>query len=140
MRSVVLDASAVLAWLLPTQATDAANAFLEQSDATTFEAPAIFDWEVRNVLLTYERRGLSTVERYDRAVANYLALNVTLHPLIVDMDGLAALAQKARLSLFDASYLALALEQDWPLASRDEALLIVAARSGVKCFDLRATT
>jgi predicted nucleic acid-binding protein len=51
-----------------------------------------------------------------------------------------ALARRTGLSLFDAAYLALALDQEWALASRDEALLAVAAKTGLRCFDLRSAT
>jgi predicted nucleic acid-binding protein len=66
------------------------------------------------------------------------AKEVNLRPPVLDIDQIAALARRTRLSLFDASYLALALDQSWPLASRDEALLTVASEAGVECFDLRS--
>lgn len=140
MRSVVVDASAALAWVLPSQATPAAGAMLDQANSLHFEAPAIFDWEVRNVLLKVERRGAIPPEEHDEALLFYAALNVQLHAPAIDMDELGALARANRLSLFDAAYLALAVEHGWPLASRDDALLKAAASAGIECFDLRATT
>ena len=137
MKSVVLDASAALAWLLPSQVTDAASAFLGGGDVMIFEAPAIFEWEVHNVLVGMMRRGLLTDQQYDRASANYGRLNVQLHASVAGIEELASLAREVRLSLFDASYFALALDQGWPLASRDEALLTAASEAGVECFDLR---
>ncbi|WP_436030640.1 type II toxin-antitoxin system VapC family toxin [Caulobacter sp. LjRoot300] len=139
MRSIVLDASAALAWLLPSQATDAATAFLDQADAIVFEAPAIFEWEVCNVLVGMARRGLLPGERYERAFRNYRRLDVQLHAPAMEIEDLASLARALRLSLFDVSYFALALDQGWPLASRDETLLTVAAACDLECFDLRAT-
>jgi predicted nucleic acid-binding protein len=137
VRTVVLDASAALAWILPRQATSAA-ALLKDSNSLIFEAPDIFEWEVRNVLLTLDRRGVFLEGDYDAAVAIYDSLEVNLRPPVLDIDQIAALARRTRLSLFDASYLALALDQSWPLASRDEALLTVASEAGVECFDLRS--
>ena len=139
MRSVVLDASAALAWLLPSQATESASAFLGQGDAMFFEAPAIFEWEVYNVLVGMVRRGLLADEEYQKALADYHRLDVRLHAS-ARMEDLASLSRTLRLSLFDTAYFALALDQDWALASRDEALLTAATVSGVQCFDLRATT
>jgi len=132
-----LDASAALAWILPTQATPGAAALLDQSSTLIFEAPDIFAWEVRNVLLTMDRRGVLADGEYDEALAIYDDLVVRLSPPVFEIKKLAVLARRARLSLFDASYLALALDRDWSLASRDEALLTVAKASGVDCFDLR---
>ena len=137
MSTVVLDASAALAWILPTQATPSAAALLNQSNGLIFEAPDIFAWEVRNVLLTMDRRGVLAAGEYDEALAIYDDLVVRLNPPVFEMDRLAVLARAARLSLFDASYFALALDQGWPLASRDEALLTAASEAGVECFDLR---
>ena len=140
MKTVVLDASAALAWILPTQATPAAAALLDQSGALIFEAPDIFAWEVRNVLLTMDRRGVLVDGEYDEALAIYDDLVVRLSPPVFEMDKLAVLARQARLSLFDAAYLALALDRDWALASRDETLLTVAKAAGVECYDLRMAT
>lgn len=134
----MLDASAALAWILPTQATPAAAALLDQSNTLIFEAPDIFAWEVRNVLLTMERRGVLADGEYDEAVAIYNDLVVRLSPPVFEMNRLAVLARETRLSLFDVSYFALALDRGWPLASRDEALLTIAVASGVECFDLRS--
>jgi predicted nucleic acid-binding protein len=139
VRGVVLDASAALAWILPKQATPAAAALLKESNSLDFAAPDIFEWEVRNVLLTLDRRGVLQDGDYDLAVAIYDSLEVRLGPPVLEVDQLAALARRSRLSLFDASYLALALDRDWSLASRDEALLAVAKAQGVECFDLRET-
>jgi predicted nucleic acid-binding protein len=140
VRSVVVDASAALGWVLPSQSTPVALEFLETAGSMSFEAPEIFEWEVRNVLLMMERRGPLAGQRYDGALATYEELRVRLNPFTSEVGDLAVLARKVRLSLFDASYLALALERDWPLVSRDEALLTVAKMAGVECFDLRATT
>ncbi len=106
----------------------------------TFEAPVIFEWEVRNVLLTMERRGPLAGQRYDKALADYDELQIRLNPPTGEIESLAAFAREVRLSLFDVCYLALAVDRNWALASRDDALLRVAAGSGVECFDLRAAT
>lgn len=140
MRSVVLDASAALAWLLPSQVTNAASVFLDQSDTMIFEAPAVFEWEVYNVLVGMVRRGLLTDERYENALGDYRRLDVQLHRSVAAIEELASLACTVRLSLFDTSYFALALDRGWPLASRDDALLAAAGEAGIECFDLRATT
>lgn len=137
MSTVVLDASAALAWILPTQATPAAAALLDQSNDLIFEAPDIFAWEVRNVLLALDRRGVLAAGEYDEALAIYHDLVVRLSPPVFELDRLAVLARAARLSLFDAAYFALALDRGWPLASRDAALLSAARAAGVECFDLR---
>jgi predicted nucleic acid-binding protein len=137
---VVVDASAALAWILPSQSTPVALKFLDNAGSMTFEAPAIFEWEVRNVLLMMERRGPLAGRRYDRALAGYDELQIRLNPLTGEIVSLTNLAREVRLSLFDVCYLALALDRDWALVSRDDSLLKVAAANGVECFDLRSAT
>lgn len=104
-----------------------------------FEAPAIFEWEVYNVLVGMVRRGLLPDEHYEKALADYRRLDVQLHASVAEIEELAFLARTVRLSLFDTSYFALALDRGWPLASRDDALLASAGVAGIECFDLRAT-
>jgi predicted nucleic acid-binding protein len=140
VRSVVIDASAALAWILPSQSSAVALEFLGNAGSMAFEAPAILEWEVRNVLLTMERRGPLGGSRYEKALADYDELQIRLNPPTGEVESLAAFAREVRLSLFDVCYLALAIDRNWALASRDEALLKVAAASGVECFDLRAAT
>lgn len=105
-----------------------------------FEAPGVFELEVYNVLVGMVRRGLLADEQYETALAAYHRLDVQLHASTAEIEELASLARTVRLSLFDTSYFALALDRGWPLASRDEALLAVAGEAGIECFDLRATT
>jgi predicted nucleic acid-binding protein len=47
------------------------------------------------------------------------------------------IATVAGVSLFDAAYLALAMERDAGLASRDSLLLAAATAAGIPVFDLR---
>lgn len=110
MTSVVLDASAALSWLLESQATPAADALLRDGDARTFEVPDIFAWEVLSVLLSMERRGSLSEAAYAQALAIYGRLDLRTNAPVTDMHDLAALARRTRLSLFDAAYLALAID------------------------------
>jgi predicted nucleic acid-binding protein len=136
MMVVVLDASAVLTWLLPSQATARGNRLLEKADEYEFIAPDVFQWEVANVLLTKARRGSISI----RDALDLLAgVEITFdHPLVgEEVRQLMDVAAVSGLSLFDAAYLALAIEQDAGLASRDGVLLKAAAGMGVDVVDLR---
>lgn len=136
MTLVVLDASAALAWLLPSQATAAAHRLLQQADDHAFIAPDIFLWEVANVLVA-KARGHSFVigEAFDQLDGIEIALD---HPLTDgEVRQLTGVATSAGLSLFDAAYLALAIERRGVLASRDTQLLSAATDVGVDVFDLR---
>lgn len=139
MTAVVLDASAALAWMLASQATAAADAFLLEADRVDLLAPAIFEWEVRNVLLSLDRRALLSQADYQAALDILRDLEVrTVPPLDVgELPVFAAFAREVGLNLFDATYLALAMELDCSLATRDTGLLQAARQAGVNVIDLR---
>jgi predicted nucleic acid-binding protein len=137
MTPVILDASAALAFLLAAQSTPAARSFLAESAEFEFLAPAIFTWEVTNVLQRHAIRGLSA-GAFEQALIELAELQVTVEPPMLDAEVqvLARDAFSLELSVFDAAYLKLAVDQGAALASRDARLLSVALRH-VKCFDLR---
>lgn len=136
MTLVVLDASAALAWMLPSQATPAASGLLEQADEHDFIAPDVFLWEVANVLLTKARGGSVVVAA---ALDQLDELNIDFDHAFstAEVRQLTDVAAVAGISLFDAAYLALAIEQDAVLASRDGPLLAAATAAGLPVFDLR---
>lgn len=55
----MLDASAVAAWVFPSQTTAASQSFLANIDDYALAAPYVFRWEVGNLLLVKGRsRGI----------------------------------------------------------------------------------
>ena len=136
MKTIVLDASTVLAWLLPSQATASADAFLLRADEFVFIAPHIFSWEVIHVLAV---RSQGQTFRLSAVLDQLETLAIEMDDALSqsEMRQLADVAMRSGLSLFDASYLALAIEHDAHLASRDGALLTAASAAGVDVFDLR---
>lgn len=136
MTTVVLDASAALAWLLPSQATVTANRLLEQADHHDFIAPDVFTWEVANVLMTKARsRSVVVADAFGQLAGIEIAFDPPLTP--DEIRQLVDIATVAGVSLFDAAYLALAMERDAGLASRDALLLAAATAAGIPVFDLR---
>lgn len=138
MTDFVIDASAVLSWIVPTQATDASVAFLAARDTQRFLAPYIMDWEIGNVLLTLLRRSALTPRDFGRARQEMAALSIEAQPPLAAeaLDDLLVMSFESGLSLFDMSYLKLAIEEGAALVSRDRQLLDAAARSGVECINL----
>jgi predicted nucleic acid-binding protein len=135
---IVLDASAVASWALPSQASDSAKQLLREAPRHSFIAPHIFPIEVRSVLLAAERRGGWT----STATATFLEDLNDLEIQTLRMDGrddLSSVLQTARelrLSLYDAFYLRLAEVEAAVLASRDKALLIACAQRNLAVLDL----
>lgn len=136
MMAVVLDASAALAWLLPSQATATADRLLARADDYAFIAPGVFVWEVANVLVVKARtQSIVVKDAFDQLDGYEIAFD---QPLTEgDVRQLADVATTAGLSLFDAAYLALAIERGAVLASRDKPLLSAATAAGVDVLDLR---
>lgn len=135
MRPVVVDASAAAAWLIRSQASVDADAFISHSGMQLI-APNIFAWEMCNLLRLFASRGAFEL---DAGLASLNALGVVLEPAISGqrVSELTRFAHGVRLSLFDAAYLALALEAEAELVSRDGHLLTVALANGIPCHDLR---
>jgi predicted nucleic acid-binding protein len=135
---IVLDASAVAAWALPSQHTKAAERLLLDSDRHRFLVPQIFPIEVRSLLLAAERR-----ERWGAAESEYVINELDeLDISVVRLDDpahlpdLMRLARVSGLSVYDAHYLMLAEREKAVLASRDRPLLAAADRRRVEQVDL----
>lgn len=133
MSHCVLDCSAALAWVLPGESDPATDVLLETVAATGAVAPALWPFEVANVLLMAERRGRIMLAERQQALA-------ILGELPIHIDGQAvarawkdtlAIAQTHRLTVYDASYLELAIRLGLPLASRDTELRAAASACGV---------
>ncbi len=122
----VLDASALLADLLGERIdrrdSSDLSALLEQHDAIV---PAIFMLEVLNVLVKVERR-----ERGKTALLDRRLQAVRDWPVTTDADTarylettILSLGRTHRLSIFDATYLELAMRLSLPLATFDAGLI-----------------
>ena len=134
----VVDASMAFAWVLPSQASPAANALLERIKAGAGGVVPMFWYlEVANGLLVVDRRKVITGNQRQRSLERLAALRLTVD------DGEAhnafgrtsALAEQHGLSVYDAAYLELALRRNLPLATRDRALRSAAQRSGIPGLD-----
>ncbi len=135
----MLDASAVAAWFVPGQRTDAADALLSEAHQHAFEAPHIFPVEVRNLLLKLERRGRLGAVSTTRALETLALYNLTVDaaPDTATHDVVLLLARREGLSVYDGLYLWQAMREGIVLASRDGALLAAAQRRSIEIRDLR---
>lgn len=125
---LVLDASIALAWLIPDETDPGCDALLPRVEAEGAAVPAIWALEVGNILLLAERRARITPAGRLAAQAMLLALPIEPQPAdtLSAWGDAAPLALRHRLSLYDATYLELALRRGLPLATRDKALAAAA--------------
>lgn len=127
--SVVLDASVAASFMLPDEQDDlsrTARAIITTRGAV---APAIFWYEIRNILLSNERCRRIDEATADRALRHIGALPIALRS--VDNDDVMGLARMHQLSAYDAAYLSLARHEGLPLLTYDRALATAAQREGV---------
>ena len=137
---IVLDASVFVAWVSPTQRTDAAMQLLADKARLRFIVPSIFQVEVRNVLLACERRDKWQIAESAEALAllDGLDLVVMPPPFGYELDEAFRVARAERLSMYDGLYLYEAQQHTAAIASRDRAMLAAAQRRGVSIVDVGA--
>lgn len=128
--SLVLDSSATLAWVFADETTDPIRQLFERVADDGAVVPSLWRLEVANSLTVALRRGRIDAEMRRDALADLGCLDI-----VVDQDTQANawgatldLADRFRLTVYDAAYVELALRRGLALATLDDAM-IVASRS-----------
>jgi predicted nucleic acid-binding protein len=130
--SLVLDSSATLAWIYGDETTAAIRALFDQVADAGSVAPDLWRLEVANSLTVAVWRNRIDAEYRRAALADLALLDIhadqqtgshawseTLH-----------LADRFRLTLYDATYLELAQRRKLPLATLDQELRTAARAAG----------
>jgi predicted nucleic acid-binding protein len=138
--SFVLDSSVSLAWCFEDEQTPAVMALLDRIIETGASAPLLWPLEVLNALFAAERR-----RRIDSAKRQKLAAFLRDLPVALDAEtavqaweATPRLAERFRLTTYDAAYLELAHRRRLPLASLDQELRVAASTIGVETLGLSA--
>lgn len=136
--SFVVDCSVAMAWCFADEATPATSLVLDRLVEEAAVVPPLWLLEVANVLILAERRG--------RIVAADLASYVELlFQLDIQIDAesparsfadVLSLAQRHRLTSYDAAYLELAVRLRLPLATLDAELRAAASAAGIELLGL----
>jgi predicted nucleic acid-binding protein len=131
--SVVLDASLTLSWYFEDERTPAADALLDRVTNTGAVAPSIWRFETANGFQMAIRR-----QRIDPGFRDRALFELARLPIAVDTGTDACvctttlqLADRYRLTVYDAVYLALAQRKALRLATLDGALRSAAASLGL---------
>ena len=135
---MVVDSSVTLTWCFEDEQTAASLALLEQVVEHGAVAPAVWPLEVLNALVMAERR-----KRVDAAQRQRLTGFLRDLPIALDAETAAQawsatvqLAERHRLTVYDAAYLELAQRRGLPLASLDNELRAAAEAVGVALVEL----
>jgi predicted nucleic acid-binding protein len=119
----VLDASLTLTWAFPDEwhvMAQRAREILESRGGKAI-VPRIWWYEVRNILIVNERRGRITPAGTAIFLKQIADLPIETAPA-PDERILLDLARQTKLTVYDAAYLALAIEEKLPIATLDQAL------------------
>jgi predicted nucleic acid-binding protein len=131
--SLVLDSSVALTWCFEDEHTPATAALLERIAENGAVAPTLWPLEVLNGLAMAERRGRLDAARRHRLAGFLRDLPVKLdhETAAQSWNVTASLAERFRLTLYDAAYLELAQRLSLPLASLDQELRAAGTALGV---------
>jgi predicted nucleic acid-binding protein len=134
--SLVLDNSVAMLWLLP-QSNPAgmalADKVLTQLQNDGAMAPSLWTLEAANVIAKCQRLGKITQAQASAFVALLEGLGIAIDASTSQraLHDTLDLARQFRLSAYDAAYLELALREQLPLATLDDALQNAARVAGV---------
>ena len=131
--TLVLDSSATLAWVYADETTAAIRRVFEQVADDGAIVPALWRLEVANSLTIAVRRGRIDADFRQAALTDLAFLDITAdhHTDARAWNETLALADRFRLTLYDAAYLELARRRDLPLATLDRELRNAARALGV---------
>ncbi len=122
MKTYVVDASFCLAFLLPDESAEVVTELFRQyvEHECIFIAPTLLPYEVGNGMMSALRRRRFTNKTAAQSMSSFLDLQIELFP--TDLEQSFLLSQKHDLSIYDASYLALAHQKNVSLLTFDRRL------------------
>src|SRR6516164_7014582 len=136
--SLVLDSSVTLAWAYSDEASPAVSHVLDLVSSHGAWVPSLWRLEVANVLEMGVRRG-----RHDAKFRDATLADLSLLPVNIDLEtekqawgATLRLAERHRLTLYDAAYLELAQRRGLPLASLDGELRAAAKSEDVVLLEV----
>jgi predicted nucleic acid-binding protein len=117
LSDFVLDASVVVKWFLPEPYAEEARR-LRRADLAV-EAPDLLLLEVPNVLWKHIMRGALALKTAQEAIEALAIAPINLRTAESLFTSAFRLATETRRSVYDCTYLSLAIEEDCPLVTAD---------------------
>jgi len=133
MKAIVIDSSATVAWVMEDERTPFSEQLLEeiQSGACNPFIVPLFWYEFRNMLISNVKRKRITEEEAVSSMRYMRSLQIEEREVPSD-DVVLDLGLRHGLTGYDASYLALAIEEQAILATNDKQLAEAALREGLE--------
>lgn len=130
----VLDASATMPFLFEQESDEHSRALEERVFAEGALVPALWYQEVSNTILTAFRRGRiseTDMNRHMREFVRY-PIEADMSPYSTITNTVFPIARAHNLTVYDATYVELAMRLDIPLASRDSRMRTAATNMGLE--------
>ncbi len=131
--SIALDTSATIAWVYAGETSRPVRAVFDQVMESGAWVPGLWRLEIANVLEMGVRRGRHDAAFREVTLADLALLSIQVDPHTNDRAWGATirLAERHRLTVYDAAYLELALRRGLPLATLDRELRVAATAENV---------
>ncbi len=128
---VVFDCSVTLAWFLKDERTAFTDSAFELLETAECWVPFVWRLEFPNALLFAERKKRIGREQRLEILDNAAQLYLRTDDVLADMRSLSELADRRGLTVYDASYLELAVRLGYDFITLDRELADAAAAEGV---------
>ena len=129
----IVDASIALAWFFKEERTKRTTSLLRRVAEEDAIVPCLWHYEVSSGLLMGIRRGRVPAEAAHDRLARLAQLRLEVDAHLVDrFSTIVQLATETQLSVYDATYLELAMRRNAPLATNDQSLARAATSKKVK--------
>ena len=125
MKHLVIDASVILKWYLPDEEFGAkALSLLHRhvGEEIALFAPTILPYEVLNALIVAERMGRIKKEVTSKSFNAFLKLDIGFIDPFIEYQDVLSLARSFNRSIYDASYLFLAMKNKTDFVTGDKRL------------------
>lgn len=129
--AIVFDCSVTLAWFLKDERTAFTDTAFELLETEECWVPYLWRLEFPNALLFAERKKRLGREQRLEILENAAQLFLRTDQALPDMRSLGAIADRRGLTVYDASYLELALRSGFDLITLDQQLAAAASAEGV---------
>jgi predicted nucleic acid-binding protein len=129
----VLDASVALAWCFPDERSPSTESLLERAAVSPSVVPQLWPLEVASSLLQAQRRGRILAAQRVQFLSMVGTLQIHVDRMTAERawTEVLAVAEANGLTVYDATYLELAMRLGVPLATMDGAVRAAASAAGV---------